>query len=306
MTISLIIVCGIYPLVLWMIGQSVFSFQANGSLLLDSRGKAIGSMLVAQPFVQDEYFHSRPSAAAYNASASASSALSVSNYALRDRVARTLGPIVKYQDGRSVGPDIEKWFQSDKFQGRPNIVAQWAMLHPLLAQAWVNESTMHKKYVSEWAKAMNTGSTNLAVAFFQSFSKENPGKFPALANVIVNGKAAAKIAAVNTGAEIQAIFFDMWRQDHPDAILQNVPGDFVTTSASGLDPHITLQNAEFQLDRIAAKWAVKLNRNPVEVKAQIEKILRTNAHAPWMGLIGEKVVNVLEVNLALRNAFDHT
>ena len=54
----------------------------------------------------------------------------------------------------------------------------------------------------------------------------------------------------------------MWLQEHPHAELQDVPGDLVTASASGLDPHITLQNAEYQLDRVAAKWAADLKRDP--------------------------------------------
>ena len=65
---------------------------------------------------------------------------------------------------------------------------------------------------------------------------------------------------VKEGSDIQSIFFDMWRQEHPDVDLQDVPGDLVTASASGLDPHITLQNAEYQLDRVASKWAADLKR----------------------------------------------
>jgi K+-transporting ATPase ATPase C chain len=59
--------------------------------------------------MKDEYFQPRPSAASYDASASASSTYAASNYLLRDRIARTLGPIVTYKDGpkagQSVGPD---------------------------------------------------------------------------------------------------------------------------------------------------------------------------------------------------------
>jgi K+-transporting ATPase ATPase C chain len=95
----------------------------------------------------------------------------------------------------------------------------------------------------------------------------------------------------------------MGRQDHSEADLQDVPGDFVTTSGSGLDPHITLQNAEFQLDRVAPKWAANLKRDPNGVRKEIEQILQQNASAPWFGLAGEKFVNVLEVNLKLRQRY---
>src|ERR1700690_3807757 len=91
----IMIVCIIYPLALWMIGRTVFPFQANGSMLSDRDGNPIGSLLIAQPFTKDEYFQPRPSAASYDASASASSALAASNYLLRARVAGILGPIVK-------------------------------------------------------------------------------------------------------------------------------------------------------------------------------------------------------------------
>ena len=68
--ISVVIVCGVYPLVLWGIGQTLFPFQANGSIVKDGDGKVIGSLLVAQPFSKDEYFQPRPSAASFDATAS--------------------------------------------------------------------------------------------------------------------------------------------------------------------------------------------------------------------------------------------
>ena len=105
------------------------------------------------------------------------------------------------------------------------------------------------------------------------------------------------------GSSIQSIFFDMWRQDHPEADLHEVPSDLVTTSGSGLDPHITLQNAEYQLDRVASKWSANLKRDPNVVRKEIEQILEKNASAPWFGLAGEKFINVLEVNLELRKQY---
>ncbi|MGO9480721.1 MAG: potassium-transporting ATPase subunit C [Candidatus Kryptoniota bacterium] len=318
---AVVISCIIYPLVLLAIGQTFFPFQSNGSIVNGTDGKPVGSLLIAQPFTKDEYFQARPSAAGYDGTASSSSALAASNYALRDRVARTLGPIVKYADGpkagQLVGPDIESWFQHDTYQGSPHIVAQWASLHPEDAQAWVNTDSLHTAYVADWAKAHpeivaqftksnpaipQPSPSDLAVSFFQSFSSENQGKFlSAVADTGADGKVTTVMEPVSTGTDIQSDYFDMWRLDHPIDSLQNVPGDMVTTSASGLDPDITMENAMYQLDRISAKWAADLKRNEFDVRKQIEDILQKDSFAPLDGLAGEKMINVLQVNLELRN-----
>src|SRR3984885_830378 len=154
--ITTVIVCVVYPAILWVIGQTLFPFQANGSMVRGDDGKVIGSMLVAQPFTKDEYFQPRPSAASYDATASASSAYAPSNYALRDRVARVIGPIATYaagdKKGQLVAPDVEAWFKVDKSGGNPHIVAQWAGSHNSIAQAWVTGDPTHSAYVDEWAK----------------------------------------------------------------------------------------------------------------------------------------------------------
>jgi K+-transporting ATPase ATPase C chain len=140
--------------------------------------------------------------------------------------------------------------------------------------------------------------------FFENFSKRNPGKFPsAVTKQLPGGKSQTVIEPVASGSDVQSIFFDMWRQDHPDADLANVPGDMVTTSGSGLDPHITLDNAEYQLDRVASKWATDTKRNPTQVRAEVEQILQTDAFAPLGGLVGVKMINVLQVNLELTKRY---
>src|ERR1700684_862787 len=126
--ITIVIVCGVYPAILWVIGQTLFPFQANGSIVRSDDGKVIGSMLVAQPFTKDEYFQPRPSAASFDATASTSSGYAPSNYALRDRVARAIGPLAPHASGdkkdKPVAPDVEAWFQADKAGGNPHIVGQ--------------------------------------------------------------------------------------------------------------------------------------------------------------------------------------
>src|SRR5580692_6677954 len=115
--LSLLLCCVIYPGLLLGIARVAFPTQAEGSLVFDREGKPIGSRLIAQPFTADEYFQPRPSAVSYNAAASGASNWGANNYLLRDRVARQLGPIVKYRGGANAGKlvaaDIEAWFQKD-------------------------------------------------------------------------------------------------------------------------------------------------------------------------------------------------
>src|ERR1700683_2149461 len=173
MAFSIVICCVFYPGVMWAIGQTFFPFQANGSMVKPDGsyanhpdGTEVGSMLIAQPFTKPEYFQPRPSACSYDASASSSQAWAASNYQLRNRVATQLGPIVTYKSGakagQAVAPDIEAWFQKDKFQGSPSIIAQWADAHNGIAQAWVLASgstydpknpTPQQQYVLDWATA---------------------------------------------------------------------------------------------------------------------------------------------------------
>lgn len=57
------LICGvIYPLSIWVIGQTTMNKQANGSLLKED-GTVIGSSLIGQTFTEDNYFWSRPSCA---------------------------------------------------------------------------------------------------------------------------------------------------------------------------------------------------------------------------------------------------
>jgi K+-transporting ATPase ATPase C chain len=70
-----------------------------------------------------------------------------------------------------------------------------------------------------------------------------------------------------------------------------IPVDLVTASGSGLDPHISQAAAEYQIHRVAKARALEDDR--------IRNIVSTNTRGRWLGVVGEPVVNVLELNLAL-------
>ncbi|MGW1800735.1 potassium-transporting ATPase subunit C [Streptomyces sp. NPDC001984] len=71
-----------------------------------------------------------------------------------------------------------------------------------------------------------------------------------------------------------------------------VPADAVTSSGSGLDPEISPQYAEIQVHRVAEK-----NNLPVD---RVEKLVKDHTQGRTLGFMGEPRVNVLELNIALK------
>ena len=70
-----------------------------------------------------------------------------------------------------------------------------------------------------------------------------------------------------------------------------VPADAVTASGSGLDPHISLQNAELQIPRVVKARGVAEER--------VRELIRQNTNGRGFGVFGEPGVNVLQLNRAL-------
>jgi potassium-transporting ATPase KdpC subunit len=300
--LTLVLCSVIYPLILFGIGQTAFHDRAEGSLIVGADGKAIGSSLIAQPFKADEYFQPRPSAASYNAAASGASNFSASNPLLRDRVARSLGTMARYRGThQAVGPDVEKWFQ----QQPPDFVKRWASEHPALAQQWVKDNP---EAVAAWLQkdvaAVKDKPDEAATAFFASFAKKHPGAWPTVNDVKgPDGKTTKQAQPARDGSDVQSYLFDVWLQAHPSADIEEVPADLVTTSGSGLDPDITLKGALYQLDRVAGAWAKRTGRGEADIRKEVESLLQEKGFAPLGGLAGVKLVNVLEINLALHDRY---
>ena len=175
-----VILCGLYPLVVYGVGQLLFPHQADGSLLVDKSNTVRGSALLAQNFTGAQYFHPRPSAAGAN------------------------------------GYD-----------------------------------------------ATSSGGSNLG---------------PTSSNLVAN--ITQNIAA--------------YRSDNNLATNAPVPADAVTASACGLDPHISVVNAEIQIPRVAKARGISEDR--------VRELVEQNTSGRDLGVFGEPRVNVMTLNFALDQA----
>ncbi|MBS5939396.1 MAG: potassium-transporting ATPase subunit KdpC [Clostridium sp.] len=81
------------------------------------------------------------------------------------------------------------------------------------------------------------------------------------------------------------------RKANPEKGDEPIPVDLVTASGSGLDPHISVAAAEYQVDRIARERNMS--------KDEVESIIDKYTNKRFLGVFGEETVNVLQVNLAL-------
>ena len=112
-----------------------------------------------------------------------------------------------------------------------------------------------------------------------------------------NGYDAANSSGSNLGPTSQKLADQIkerivaYRKANSLAETQTVPADAVTASASGLDPHISLANAELQTVRVAKARGL--------APARVKELIAIHTDKPSLGFLGESGVNVLKLNLAL-------
>lgn len=112
-----------------------------------------------------------------------------------------------------------------------------------------------------------------------------------------NGYDAANSGASNLGPTSQKLKetlkdrIDAYRKENNLDTNTPVPADAITASGSGLDPHISVENAELQIARVAKARGLAVER--------VRELVRQNTEGRDLGFLGEPGVNVLELNLAL-------
>lgn len=238
-----VILCGLYPLVIWGAGQLLFPHQANGSLIESGDRKIIGSSWLGQPFSSDKYFIPRPSAAGtgYDAANSGGSNLGPTSKKLINGTTKTTAVIAKEGDAPKPGPDVVDY---DGIKLRIiGYCEQNGLAYQLLQEGKVIDPKTYKTEKGDYDQ----------VKLITAFNDD------------------AKPLTVKASVPI--------------------PGDAVTASGSGLDPHISVKNALLQLPRVAKTRSLS--------EDQVRDLVQQNTDGRSLGFLGEPGVNVVKLNLAL-------
>lgn len=148
-----------------------------------------------------------------------------------------------------------------------------------------------------WGRPSATGpvpytALNLAAGTGSSGSNLAPSNRVLLDNT--RARLAALAAADASVGLIRGTAVPTTANDAATGRIVAVPIDIVTSSASGLDPHISPAAAEYQVPRVAKARGM--------TEAAVRVLVREHTQGRTFGVLGEPVVNVLELNLAIDNA----
>ncbi len=126
--------------------------------------------------------------------------------------------------------------------------------------------------------------------YFQSRPSATVPPYNAAATTFSNLGPNSKVLEQQIASNIQA-YLALEKPYDPTLTSSQVPVDAVNTSASGIDPDISVANADIQAHRVAAVRRLKLS--------QVMSLISQYTHGRGLGFAGETGVNVLQLNLAL-------
>lgn len=154
-----VILCGLYPLVTWLLAQGLFPGRANGSLIVRD-GAVVGSALIGQRFSSPAYFHPRPSAAGagYDASRSGASNLGPLSKELVETVRRRIDEY-RAENGLPAGSPVPADAVLASASGLdPHISVENARLQARrVAKAWGLEETAVREVIQAATEGRTLG-----------------------------------------------------------------------------------------------------------------------------------------------------
>jgi K+-transporting ATPase ATPase C chain len=127
---------------------------------------------------------------------------------------------------------------------------------------------------------------------------KGPGHFHSRPSAAGSGYDATASSGTNLGPTSKLLFEEQVRGRSKQLRTENpnmeIPIDLITSSGSGLDPHISPAAAEFQILRVARERRMS--------EEELRRLVRAHTEGRQFGVLGEPRVNVLELNLALDEA----
>ncbi|MBN3554735.1 potassium-transporting ATPase subunit KdpC [Fictibacillus nanhaiensis] len=86
------------------------------------------------------------------------------------------------------------------------------------------------------------------------------------------------------------------QKENPELDKKDIPLDLITNSGSGLDPHISVQAAEFQAERVSEETGIK--------KEELLAMIKDSTTNRSLGIFGEPHINVLELNMKVQDVME--
>jgi len=145
-----------YPFAVWAVSQTIFPFEANGSLI-EKNGKLVGSELIGQNFTSDKYFHGRPSAAGtgYDAAASGGSNLGPTSKKLIERIEGNTATLAAENPNTPIPADLVTTSASGLDPHISPAAAEFQI--PRVAKARGLKEVDVRKLVAQFTKARQLG-----------------------------------------------------------------------------------------------------------------------------------------------------